>query len=242
MIQLINGDCLEKIKDISNNSVDLVILDLPYGQTNCKWDNKINLEQLWIELKRIGKINTPYFFFCTAKFGYEIIKSNEKWFRYDLVWSKPLSTCGFLNAKKMPLRKHELIYVFYNKTPIYNINDNHTIINNAKLTGDFLSGLYGKKKQMSKKSGPIYEPKLTGSILEYNITTRKKYRLHQTEKPIELLKWIIKYYSKQNDIIFDPTMGCGSTGVACKELERNFIGIEMNKDIFEIAEKRINTI
>lgn len=242
MIQLINGDCLEKMKDISNNSIDLVLLDLPYGQTNCEWDKKINLNDLWIELKRIGKENTPYIFFTTAKFGYELIKANEKWFRYDLVWNKN-NCAGFLNARKMPMRSHELIYVFYNKLPTYNIEDYHIYkpnITNNRLKTD--SGVYGNSKALIQTTGKQWEPALPKSILNYDTNKARMKQNHSTEKPVELLKWIIKYYSKKDDTILDPTMGSGSTGVACQELERNFIGIEMNKDIFEIAEKRINNI
>ena len=110
-MNLLNGDCLDLLKDIAPKYVDLVFCDLPYGQTCCEWDNNINLTALWIELKRVAKPKTPFFFTCSTKFGYELIKSNEKWFRYDLVWEKT-AHCGFLSAKKMPMRKHELIYVF----------------------------------------------------------------------------------------------------------------------------------
>ena len=112
-MKLLNGDCLELLKELQPKSVDLVFCDLPYGQTNCGWDNKIDLNELWKQLKRVIKPTTPLFFTCSTKFGYELIKSNEKWFRYDLVWEKT-APCGFLCAEKMPLRKHEMVYVFYN--------------------------------------------------------------------------------------------------------------------------------
>ena len=123
-MNLLNGDCLDLLKDIAPKSVDLVFCDLPYGQTCCNWDNKIDLTALWIELKRVAKPKTPFFFTCSTKFGYELIKSNEKWFRYDLVWEKT-APVGFLYAKKMPMRKHEMVYVFYDKLPLYDINS-HT--------------------------------------------------------------------------------------------------------------------
>ena len=123
-MKLLNGDCLEKLKELEPKSVDLVFCDLPYGQTNCEWDNKINLIDLWKELKRISKPTTPFFFTCSTKFGYELIKSNEKWFKYDLVWEKS-APCGFLSAKKMPMRKHEMIYLFCKKSPLYDISSHN---------------------------------------------------------------------------------------------------------------------
>ena len=121
-MDLRNGDCLEILKDIPSKSVDLVFADLPYGQVNCKWDCKIDLELLWKELLRIAKSDTtPFFFTCTTKFGYELITSNKKMFKYDLVWAKS-NPCGFLQAKKQPMRKHEMVYVFYKKQPAYDIS------------------------------------------------------------------------------------------------------------------------
>jgi len=120
-MELINGDCLEKMKDISDNSIDLLFCDLPYGQTSCKWDSLIDLELFWKEVNRICKITTPMFFTCSTKFGVSLINSNPKNFRYDLVWVKS-SPCGFLNAKKMPMKKHEMIYVFYRKLPFYDLS------------------------------------------------------------------------------------------------------------------------
>ena len=128
-MQLLNGDCLELLKELQPKSVDLVFCDLPYGQTNCGWDNKIDLNELWKQFKRVVKPTTPLFFTCSTKFGYELIKSNEKWFRYDLVWEKT-APCGFLCAKKMPMKKHEMIYVFYEKLPFYDISSHkHKFIN-----------------------------------------------------------------------------------------------------------------
>jgi site-specific DNA-methyltransferase (adenine-specific) len=240
-MKLINGDCLDKLKDISDNIIDLVILDLPYGQTDCKWDKKINLDQLWIQLKRIGKPNTPYFFFTTTKFGYELIKANEKWFRYDLVWNKD-NAVGFLNARKMPMRSHEMLYVFYDKLPYYNINDNHIHKPKINNTLNKNASLYENTNILIQCSGPQYEPKLPTSILDYPSNKNRRKQNHSTEKPIELLKWIIKYYSKQDDIILDPTMGSGSTGVACIETNRKFIGIELDKSIYDSAVNRINNL
>lgn len=234
--RLLNGDCLEMLKQVENNSVDLVIADLPYGQTNCKWDSIIDIDKLWEQLKRVGKDNTAFIFFCTTRFGYQLIKSNEKWFRYDLVWSKPNSKSGFLNANKMPLRRHEMIYVFYKKLPLYNIADNHTKLPCEYRDYDFSNNhIYGKMTVVKKGSTPTWEPKLPNSIIESNVHTKK---LHPTEKPQNILNHLIKYYSKAGDTILDPTMGCGSCGLASTTLGRNFIGIEMNKEYFQKATER----
>ena len=125
----LNGDCLKLLNEIDYNSVDLVFCDLPYGQTNCKWDCKIDLVEMWRQFKRIRKDkHTPFFFTCSTRFGYELIKSNEKWFRYDLVWEKTAAV-GFLCAKKMPMREHEMIYVFYEILPLYDISShNHKFL------------------------------------------------------------------------------------------------------------------
>ena len=239
MAILHNGDCLDILKTLPDSSVDLVITDLPYGQTACKWDSIIDMDKLWAQLKRVGKENTAYIFFCSTRFGYEIIKSNEKWFRYDLVWSKPNSNSGFLNSNKMPFRAHEMIYVFYKKLPLYNIADNH-----KKLSCEYAD--YDSSKNDSQIYGRIFvrkgqsqswEPRLPKSIIECNVNVKKK---HPTEKPQGILEWLIKYYSKRGDVVLDPTMGSGSTGLACKTLERNFIGIELNKEYFDISSAQLS--
>jgi site-specific DNA-methyltransferase (adenine-specific) len=239
--QLLNGNCLERLKQLPNTSIDLVIADLPYGQTACDWDTKIDLSLLWTELKRVGKDNTAYIFFCTTKFGYELIKSNEKWFRYDLVWNKPGKGIGFLNAKKMPMRNHEMIYVFYNKLPTYNIADNHTKLremeyNQKRNTADDVYGMTNNPVNAVNRNSPVWEPKLPGSIIDCPIDTKKE---HKTEKPQGILQWLIKYYSKAGDTVLDPTMGCGSCGLACRSLGRSFVGIEMNEDFFNKAMQRL---
>lgn len=237
-MNLYNADCLEKLKDLSSNSIDLCILDLPYGQTDCDWDIKIDLTLLWIQLKRIGKPNTAFLFFTTTKFGYELIKSNEKWFRYDLVWDKVYGV-GFLNARKMPMRTHEMIYVFYNKLPVYNLADNHRFIGEDSYGAEPLTdNVYGDGVRLKKVRGVQYEPRLPSSIIKVERNMNNK-SIHETQKPIDIIKWIIRYYSHVGGTVLDPTMGSGTTGVACRELERKFIGIEKNPAFFEMARERI---
>jgi len=379
---LLHGDCLEEMKSLDDKSIDLIFCDLPYGQTSCKWDCKIDLEKFWIEVMRIKKLNTPIFMTTTTKFGVELINSAPKkcHFRYDIVWVKS-APAGFLSAKKMPMRKHEMIYVFYEKLPFYDLSShthkfikdketaNHkwikgatdiygkaptedskdcgghqrryvpplpvsvvtegtnekedlygmgnqakidccvnqgmdkkdiggkprydpplptTIVKEDVMTKDFtpnkngniydcqdnqeFSGRNGKPRYdpplpttivtagtnekedlygqtcddknnyeesfgMNKKERKEvrYDPPLPNSMLEIKSTRGK----HSTEKPVALMEWILKYYSKEGDVILDPTMGSGSTGVACKNMNRNFIGIEMDPEIYEGAVNRI---
>jgi len=238
-MNLINDDCLNALTNIADKSVNLVIADLPYGQTDNTWDIKIDLVQLWQQLKRIGIPNCAYIFFTTTKFGFDLIASNKEWFRYDLVWHKSGSKAGFLNAKKMPMRSHEMIYVFYNKLPTYNIIGNHILTKSGNTGKPHLeNGCYVNPKLMRLKTE--YTPRLPVSVLEFESTNNSKKRYHATEKPIDLLEWLIRYYSNEGDTILDPTMGSGSTGVAASQMKRNFIGIEMDKDIYEVACKRIN--
>ena len=247
---LLFGDCLEHLESIEENSVDLIFCDLPYGQTSCKWDSLIDLDKLWLEMMRVKKLNTPIIMTTTTKFGVSLINSAPKKcpFRYDLVWCKS-APCGFLSAKKMPMRKHEMIYVFYEKLPFYDLSSHkHKFIkeeeHNKKYTyeQDKDKDLYGTDIRKEMRTGkdvgksPIYEPPLPNSLLEVKSTRGK----HSTEKPVDLMKWILKYYSKEGDVILDPTMGSGSMGVACEEMKRNFIGIEKDEEIFNIAWERIN--
>ena len=284
---LLNGDCLELMKDITDDSVDLIFCDLPYGQTNCKWDCKIDLDKFWIEVMRIKKLHTPIFFTTTTKFGVSLIQSAPKkcHFRYDIVWVKS-SPAGFLSAKKMPMRKHEMIYVFYEKLPFYDLSSHkHKFLKaevNEKYTykQDKEKDLYGtdirKETRKGKDVGKspiydpplpvsvvkdlrkdehttaygtaihhhcnqqrngesIYDPPLPNSMLEIKSTRGK----HSTEKPVALMEWVLKYYSKEGDVVLDPTMGSGSTGVACKNMNREFIGFEMDGEIYDTAIERI---
>tara|TARA_R100001440_G_scaffold43809_1_gene63548 strand:+ start:5856 stop:6650 length:795 start_codon:yes stop_codon:yes gene_type:complete len=246
---LLLGDCLEEMKGLDDNSVDLIFCDLPYGQTSCKWDCKIDLEKFWIEIMRIKKINTPIFFTTTTKFGVDLINNAPKKcpFRYDIVWLKS-APAGFLSAKKMPLRKHELIYVFYEKLPFYDLSSHkHKFLKEEPKKEELCKYDVNKNVFGGGKEGRIkiskdkkdhqqkYDPPLPTSALEIKSTRGK----HSTEKPVALMEWILKYYSKEGDVILDPTMGSGSTGVACKNMNRNFIGIENDEEIYEVAVNRI---
>ena len=271
---LLNGDCLDEMKELEDDSIDLIFCDLPYGQTSCKWDCKIDLQKFWIEIMRIKKTHTPIFMTTTTKFGVDLINTAPKKcpFRYDLVWVKS-APAGFLSAKKMPMRKHEMIYVFYEKLPFYDLSSHtHKFIQSGdkdevgKLYRDGVKrvdGMKGKyepalptsivKEELDEKyknKGGLYskvsrngllkaethyDPPLPTSALEIKSTKGK----HSTEKPVALIEWILKYYSKEGSVVLDPTMGSGSTGVACRNMKRNFIGIELDPEIYGVAVNRI---
>tara|TARA_R110002050_G_scaffold78805_3_gene168379 strand:- start:595 stop:1641 length:1047 start_codon:yes stop_codon:yes gene_type:complete len=337
-MDLRNGDCLEVMKELENDSIDLLFADLPYGQTSCKWDCLIDLDLFWKEVNRVCKPDAPMVFTCSVKFGNTLINSNPKNFRYDLIWVKS-APCGFLNAKKMPMKKHEMIYVFYNKIPkVYTENialhhkhkflnskngmkgqddliygqavkqvqnkkydpplpnsvikeTNHenayntekrkkpivrskpnqyeTPLPNSVIKEDtgiynecdhsssktFIRGkknkttnedvyksderfnngkLYHHSRKLQKGDESIYEPPLPNSILEVKSQKGK----HATQKPVALMEWILKYYSREGGVILDPTMGSGSMGVACLNKNRSFIGIEKDETIYKVAVER----
>ena len=327
------GDCLEEMTYLDDDSVDLLFADLPWEATSCAWDCELDLDKFWEQANRVCKKDAPMIFTCSVKFGNKLINSNPKNFRYDLVWVKSKKV-GFLSAKKLPLRSHEMVYVFYRSCPsayqeaitkyhkhkflnedksnykceseiyegktlvrnppknrksaIYEPSLPNSIIiakNSATDTGlygeepnkiryynadgsvckdlkyakyepplpnsvikeencnyDVNKNVYGGGKEgrikisKSKREHEVrYEPPLPHSLLAINSENGK----HPTQKPVALLEWIIKYYTREDAVVLDPTMGSGTTGVACKSLNRNFIGIEKNETYYEVAFERL---
>lgn len=326
-MDLRHGDCLQVMKELEDDSVDLMFADLPYGQTSCKWDCLIDLELFWKQVNRVCKPDAPMVFTCSVKFGNTLINSNPKNFRYDLIWVKS-APCGFLNAKKMPMKKHEMIYVFYNKLPkVYTENialhhqhkflkeknsviketnhenayntekrkkpivrskpnqyepplpnsvikeekllcntkcdsvlyvdlkrdkvgkiryepplpnsiikeENVVLETDCKYEDHCNSELYGDSlKRDINRNNMKYEPPLPNSILEVKSQKGK----HATQKPVALMEWILKYYSREGGVVLDPTMGSGSMGVACEKQNRLFIGVEKDEKIYNVALER----
>lgn len=236
---LLHGDCLKLMQSIEDKSIDLILADLPYGTTNNKWDSVIPLDKSFQQYKRIIKDHGAILLFGQGAFGASLINSAPKSmpFRYEWIWEKT-SAQGFLNAHKMPMRAHENIYVFYKHLPKYN----------PQMT----TGHTPYKKKQGKNGGRNYNLK-PGSVDPARQSHGTRYprdvikfsngnygSLHPTQKPVPLLEYLIKTYTDKGDMVLDNTMGSGSTGVACKELGRNFVGMELTDKYFEIAKNRIN--
>ena len=347
---IFNGNCLELMKTLPDKSIDLFICDLPYGETNCKWDSVINLDEFWAEFKRLRKSKrVACIHFCSTKFGYTLIKSWEGGFKMDMVWKKRNKTGG-LQSRHRPMRNHEMMYFFYEQAPKYNRDKYHKRIapqkkhdiqaecvygNTSEMKDTFKHNFeppnpvsvveekdeFGWDKDVVKERGnkigkmggnfhpvqpasvieedaesnkiwgynkpdtftigkdgtsqtfsppnpvsvveederinekgnsahgwnieymdkprvPSFDPKLPGSVFDSQKVFIGK-RHHQTEKPLDIIEFFLKYWSDEGDTILDPTMGSGSTGVACKTLGRNFIGYELDPKIFEVAKKRL---
>ena len=235
-MELINGDCLEEMKNIPDNSVDMILTDPPYGTTACKWDSVVPISPMWDELKRIIKDDGAIVLFATQPFSSLLITKNIFQFKYSLVWQKTTVT-GHLNAKRMPLRKHEDILVFGRKLT-YNPQKTagHKPVNSyTKHQGD--GDCYHKTKVGISGGGST--ERYPTSVLTFK-TDKQKSALHPTQKPVALMEYLIKTYTNRGETVLDFTMGSGTTGVACKNLNRNFIGIELDKEYFEIAKNRIN--
>ena len=238
-IELIQGDCLEKMKDIDDKSIDMILCDLPYGTTACKWDTIIPFEPLWEQYKRIIKDNGAIVLTASQPFTSALVMGNIKMFKYEWIWAKN-SGSGFLNASKMPMKKHENILVFYNKLPIYNpqnlIEINKTIKTRKSFSKDTALGNIGVKNL-----GKDYFSKFSNYPITIQFCPKEK-GLHPTQKPVALFEYLIKTYTNEGDTVLDNCMGSGISGVACGNLNRNFIGIELDPEYFKIAEKRINEV
>lgn len=234
-MNLINGDCLEKMKDLSNNSVDIIICDLPYGRFNkLHWDTPVDLDAMWKELWRICKPKTPIFLFGDMKFGSKLINSCEKHFKYEIVWNKNKSTTPLLSQKRFG-KASEYIFIFYKKQPVYNYLKYHKV---KKREKEYFNGSFVGAKKIKKQTN-YYEPPLPINVITHKTIRCNKLIPNITEKPQFILEHLLKYFSNEGDTCLDMTMGSGSCGVACKTLNRKFIGIELNKDHFEVASKRL---
>jgi len=253
-IRLINGDCLEVLKTIPDASVDLVICDLPYGvlagggnlekpkgasygQNACAWDVKIDLAKFWIEIKRILKnIHCPVIHFCTTKFGNELINSNPSWFRYDLVWDKQYGV-SFLSANKMPMRSHEMIYVFSKAGAYYNrvdIKGDFKQSSGSRQKTAFPSSQYGAMKKVETHN--------EGKRCVLSVIQNPKSNTrggHPTEKPEALYRFLIERYCPVGGTVLDPTFGSGNSVIIARDMGRHAIGIEKDKAFYEKALARI---
>lgn len=240
-VELILGDCLTELSKLQNKSIDLIICDLPYGVTQNKSDIQIPLDKLWVEYERIIKDNGAILLFGQGIFYVDLVVSNRKLYKYDIVWDKVL-TSNFLNAKFMPLRKHEQIAVFYKNKPTYNPQFTkgkpiHGKGNSYKHK-DVKNENYGDFKPDDSRKGCT--DKYPTSIVTVQKTHPSKAR-HRTEKPVALLEYLIKTYSNENDTVLDNCMGSGNCGIAAIKNNRNFIGMEIDEKIFNDAKDYILT-
>ena len=233
MIDLRKGDCLELMKDLPDKSIDAIIADLPYGVTRAKWDNILDLDLLWKQYERIIKPNGAVILFGSQPFTTTLINSNIKDFKYTLVWDKKMKV-GMMNCKRMPLRQHEDIMVFYKKQPTYNPQMTKGKMRNKKIapTKDF--EVYGQITPIDNFNDDYYP----SSILEFS-NANQKAKSHPTQKPVALMEYLIKTYTNEGEVVLDNTMGSGTTGVACVNTNRRFIGMELDEKYFEIAKERI---
>ncbi len=238
MIDLRHGDCLELMRDIPDGSIDLILTDPPYGTTACKWDSVIPFAPMWEQLERTIKPNGAISLFGSEPFSSALRMSNIKNYKYDWVWKKPKGT-GHLNAKKQPMRDIENIVVFYQKQCTYNPQFTNGKPYKNKAGQDFnkttsMTDIYGYYTNFRNNNEGFRYPK---QVLEFGVVERGT--VHPTQKPVALLEYLIKTYTNEGETVLDFTMGSGSTGVACVNTNRNFIGIEFDDKYFSIAQQRI---
>jgi len=233
-IELIQGDCLEKMKDIPDGSIDMILCDLPYGTTACKWDTIIPFEPLWEQYKRIIKDNGAIVLTASQPFTSALVMSNVKMFKYEWIWEKSLSGSPAL-CRKTPMKVHENVLVFGGKN--YNPQMTKGTKRKKGISGSSIEG----QKFISSgiNNGEINDDYYPRSVQYFSNADRKN-KVHPTQKPVALFEYLIKTYTNEGDLVLDNCMGSGTTGVACKNLNRNFIGIELDPEYFKIAEKRIN--
>ena len=234
-MKLINDDCLKVLPTLADKSVDLILTDPPYGTTDCLWDSIIPFELMWKELKRVIKDNSCIALFGSEPFSSHLRLSNIRWYKYDWVWNKK-NVGNPLIAKYQPLRQHELISVFYNKRSKY--FPIKTDLDKTRTATQYNKSKLFEKGNSQKGFTKIVRGKFPKTIIEFSNADRKK--LHPTQKPVALLEYLIKTYTNENDTVLDFTMGSGSTGVAAKNLNREFIGVELDEKYFNIASERIN--
>ena len=242
------GNCLELMKTIPDRSIDMILTDPPYGTTACKWDSVIDFDLMWAELKRIIKPNGAIVLFGSEPFSSMLRCSNLKMFKYDWIWCKNRPT-GFAHAKNKPMKKHETVSVFSNGTTVHatqskvrmpyfpqgleDIEPKRVTKKQSEKTDTFFADRPSHREFTRSKTGYPH------SLLEYSTDNLG---LHPTAKPVALLEYLIKTYTQENETVLDFTMGSGSTGVACVNTNRKFIGIELDEGYFDTASKRINSI
>lgn len=243
MIDLRQGDCLEVMKELEMGSIQLIFADLPYGTTECYWDSLIPVKPLFQEFRRLLSERGTIVLTCCFPFGFALLEGNLDLFKYDLVWQKNKVT-GFANAKNKPMREHENILVFSKGTTancsprLMTYNPQGLVeINKTKVNSR------NKKSNIGIRSNyddNVYVQQFT-NYPKTIVACNSESGLHPTQKPLALLDWVVKTYSNEGDLVLDPCFGSGTTGLACKLLNRNFIGVELDQTYFEVAKQRIES-
>lgn len=266
MIDLYNDDCLKILPTLKEKSIDFVLTDLPYGTTNCKWDEVISFDLMWKEVQRLIKDKSAVALFGSEPFSSSLRMSNIKWFKYDWIWEKQKAS-NFMSYKYSPLKYHEIISIFSKTTHNYYPQRYKVLELNEVLKYDKkqMKSLFQNKdydrfgtvdRRKNRNDMAVNKEYLGTDISRtrykddgyrspksvLKINKQSQTNVHPTQKPVALLEYLIKTYTNENDTVLDFTMGSGSTGVACKNLNRNFIGIELDTDYFNIAKKRIDEV
>ena len=235
-LNLMQGDCLKRMKEIPDGSVDMVLTDPPYGTTACKWDSVIPFEPMWAQLKRVTKKNGAIVMTASQPFTSALVMSNVKMFKYEWIWDKVNLYTNFLNSSHQPLRRHENVLVFYAKKPIYNKQWRLGAAYSTNKPSGF-GDVYGAQRpHKSSNDGKHHNP---CSVIQEKADIKSEKGIHPTQKPVALMEYLIKTYTNPQETVLDFTMGSGTTGVAAKNLNRNFIGIELDETYFNIAVERI---
>ena len=238
--EILLGDCLELMKDIPNGSIDMILCDLPYGTTACKWDSIIDLDLLWGEYKRVIKDNGAIVLTSSQPFTTKLISSNYDWFKYELIWEKDRPSNVML-SKKQVLKYHENILIFYKNQCTYNPQMRDSNYDNRKRKGikyDVADGVTEKTKSyVTDDHDP--KKKYPKSVLYYPRNWRPQDQLHSSQKPLELFEWLIKTYTNESDLVLDNTAGSGTTAIACLKTNRQFIVMEKEQKYYDIILKRV---
>ena len=238
--EIYNEDCITGMKRIPDGTIDCIICDPPYGHsTDCAWDVRLPLEEMWSEFNRVTKQNGAIVLFSQLPFAVDLINANRKMFRYEYVWHKSTAV-GFLNANKMPLRSHENILVFYRRLPTYNPQF-RTGKPYTRVQEEFSGGSVYRTRKASKtvNDGNHYYPRDVLEVKSINSSSKIEPRYHPTQKPLALMEFLVRTYTNEYEIILDATMGSGTTGLAAVKNRRKFIGFEKEEKYFEISKKRL---
>jgi len=240
-MQLIQGDCLEKMKDVPDGSVDMVLTDPPYGTTACKWDSIIPLEPMWKQLKRVIKPNGAIVMTASQPFTSVLVMSNVEMFKHEWIWIKNRGS-NFANTVREPMKEHESVLVFSRGKWVYNRQMQPRTgagLDRTRYNCAFESESDNYSHFEGRSENTLPELRVPSTWQKFNTATGKEKVKHPTQKPVALMEYLIKTYTNDGETVLDFTMGSGTTGVACKNLNRNFIGIELDKTYFDIAKQRI---